>query len=51
MKQMKEENDHWRKWKQQKDKEVMQLMQKVCTEVGRMTTGKQNNVCMLLVFL
>jgi hypothetical protein len=29
MKQMKEDNDQWRKWRQKKDKEVLQLQQKV----------------------
>lgn len=29
MKQMKEDADQWRKWRQQKDKEVLQLQQKV----------------------
>ncbi|KAH3833789.1 hypothetical protein DPMN_107105 [Dreissena polymorpha] len=28
MKQMKEDSDTWRKWKAQKDKEVLQLQQK-----------------------
>ncbi|XP_070197100.1 chromosome-associated kinesin KIF4-like isoform X2 [Littorina saxatilis] len=43
MKQMKEESDVWRKWKQQKDKEVMQLMQKDRKRQAEVTKLQQTN--------
>ncbi|XP_025088015.1 chromosome-associated kinesin KIF4-like [Pomacea canaliculata] len=43
MKQMKEENDVWRRWKQQKDKEVLQLMQKDRKRQAELAKLQQTN--------